>query len=179
VFSNTFGGSHLHFVLGGVSFIDKEFIRQSWVKAQTWAKIESPAFITRIEAIKKGVARYFTKYITKLTGGKDEIPRREQWQGRYVRYSARFFPQNVSTMAVYASWKRQLDADLFQWQHRAFTVHNNRACLAGLSGFIEESEQLDLNLEAFMTRPWEPGHDWIRGKPVETGIFDLSWYNMN
>lgn len=162
---------HLHFVLGGSTFIPYEFIREKWVTAQNWAQIENTAFIARIEKIRGNIQQYFTKYITKLIGGKDEIPRREQWQGRYVRYSRKFFPATVPTMAVYASWKRQFEADTFIWHPSAYTIHRDKACLAGVSGFIERAFHTDLELERLLNRQWDPDTDRIQGTKMRVDIF--------
>lgn len=90
---------HLHFILDTDSYIPYKILRFCWIKAQQWAKFPRVAWVCRIEKIKKGVQSYFTKYLTKLdNGGKDEIPRPENWQGRYVRYSRNFFPQRTSVM---------------------------------------------------------------------------------
>jgi hypothetical protein len=168
---------HLHFVLGGVTFIPYQFIRAAWSKAQTWAKITDIAFISRIEEIRGNIQQYFTKYITKLIGGKDEIPRREQWQGRYVRYSRKFFPTNVPTMAVYASWKRQFDLDLFQWKAKSYTIHNDRASAAGLTHFINLAKIADQELLETLNRPWLDQDDKLLGVKVTLDIFDIADYN--
>lgn len=157
---------HLHFVLGGSTFIPFEFIRNCWIKAQNWGGIEDPAFITRIEKIRGNIQQYFTKYITKLTGGKDEIPRREQWQGRYIRYSKKFFPTSVPAMAVYASWRRQWEADLYLWQFRSYSVFKDRACLAGVSGFIDRAIEADGTIDYWVNRDWNPLADKLKAEKI-------------
>jgi hypothetical protein len=163
---------HLHFILGGVNFVPYEFIRENWIKAQNWAKIGRPAFITRIEEIRGNIQQYFTKYVTKLIGGKDEIPRREQWQGRYIRYSRHFFPCSIPAMAVYASWKRQWQAEAYNWKFRSYSTYNDRACIAGISGFIDRSIQEDVDLEYWLNREWNPDIDRIRSTRLVVDIFN-------
>jgi hypothetical protein len=95
---------HFHFILSDSKFMDYDFLQECWKKAQTWAGFDKDkiAWNIRIEEIKKGneLEKYFTKYLTKLTGGKDEIPRPENWQGRYVRYSRKFFGSGISTKDI-------------------------------------------------------------------------------
>jgi len=101
---------HVHFILANDVFMEWEWLVPTWQKAQRWAGIETVAFNVRIERIRKNAQAYYTKYISKLTGGKDEIPRRENWQGRFIRYSRKFFPAPIPAMAVAAKFKRQMEA---------------------------------------------------------------------
>jgi hypothetical protein len=81
---------HFHFVLRS-GYIPQTIIKKCWIKAQNSAGFYKTAFDVRIEKIQSGVKQYFFKYITKLIEGKDELPRPEQWHGRGVRYSKKFF----------------------------------------------------------------------------------------
>lgn len=93
---------HFHFILSEDTYIPHATIQYYWEKAQSQALFEHIAWNVRIEEIKGDIQKYFTKYVTKLTNGKDEIPRPENWQGRYVRYSRRFFENGVSTKDILA-----------------------------------------------------------------------------
>jgi len=99
----------------GVKFIDREFMQECWQKAQTSAHFKHIAWNVRIEAVKGNIEKYFTKYLTKLVGGKDEIPRPENWAGRYVRYSKKFFGVGISTKDILQALlvQRNLDNDTF------------------------------------------------------------------
>lgn len=98
---------HLHFVIynplddANRGYIKKEIIQRAWEEAQKQAGFEKIAWDTRIERIKSNVTAYFTKYITKLTGGKNEVPG-DWWKGRYVRYSQDFFG-HISCESMIAS----------------------------------------------------------------------------
>lgn len=157
---------HLHFVLSGYSFIPYQFIVVCWETAQYWAKINAIAFICRIETICGNAQAYFTKYITKLVGYKDEVPRRENWKGRYVRYSAKFFPvglpamrlatrlnkmfhvqQTILKMAIYSPLSRLFPDIWLNLQDKMFHV-----------------QQLAINAD------WQPENDKARAVPA------LSWW---
>lgn len=89
---------HLHFIVSQATYFELDYLDYCWKVAQKRYKLEHLAWNLRIERIRKNTQAYFTKYITKLTGGKDEVPRREIWSGRYVRYSAKFFPAPIPLM---------------------------------------------------------------------------------
>lgn len=90
---------HFHFVLRG-GYIPQKILSKCWQKAQIQAGFEKVAFDVRIEKIRDSVKQYFFKYITKLTSGKDELPRPEQWKGRGVRYSRKFFAAPAPQVAA-------------------------------------------------------------------------------
>lgn len=100
---------HLHFLLGGYSHIPYKIIRQCWILAQQGSGIlENPAWVVRVEKIRANAAAYFAKYISKIAdGGKDEIPRRNLWGGRYVRYSKGFFHLDFQTTLKFLQLARQ------------------------------------------------------------------------
>lgn len=141
---------HLHFVLARVKFVELDYIDYCWRKAQTWAGIQRIAFIFRIEEIRKNVQAYFTKYITKLLGGKDEIPRRENWQGRYIRYSDNFFPTRIPVMAQFRHLKRQLEAGEFEPTAYSYV----RKPLQGFSGFLEATDREAQHIAWLHSRPF-------------------------
>lgn len=100
---------HIHFILSNTGYIELDYLDYCFKVAQKRYKVEKLAFNLRIEKIRKNVEAYFTKYITKLTGGKDEIPRRENWQGRFIRYSQHFFPVPVAAMLAASSFNKALE----------------------------------------------------------------------
>lgn len=154
---------HLHFVLSNDRYIHQSYLVECWIKAQTWAGIEIPAHHVRIEKIKGNTAQYFTKYISKLTDGKDEVPRRENWQGRYVRYSKKFFPTSVPTMAVYASLKRQFEAGEFD----ARPYFHVRQPLQALPDFFSKADATEETLNYLLNRDWQPHIDRQKAQPLE------------
>lgn len=100
---------HLHFVLPELGHIRYKIIRYCWKKAQAWAQFERIAWDVRIEKVKAGIQAYLAKYLTKLAdGGKDEIPRRANWKGRYVRYSRNFFKMVQPEVTAPTAAMRQL-----------------------------------------------------------------------
>jgi hypothetical protein len=106
---------HFHFILRNDEYIDIDFLTWAWQQAQVSAKFlaDKIAWNVRIEAVKGDIEKYFTKYLTKLTGGKDEIPRPENWQGRYIRYSRQFFGVGISTKDILQAinLKRHLNSE--------------------------------------------------------------------
>lgn len=150
---------HLHFILANAPFLDLDHLDFCWKAAQKRAKLEHLAWNLRIEKIRKNTQAYFTKYITKLLGGKDEIPRRENWQGRFVRYSKGFFPISVPAMLVGRKFAEKLkandDLDRVFW--------HVRKPLAGLSGFMERSDLENALIDKVTLNPWEPVLDKVRG----------------
>lgn len=152
---------HLHFILTNCQYLKWWKIKALWLKAQKWAGIENPAWNIRIEEVKKDLALYLHKYISKLKGSKDEIPRRGEWQGRYVRYSRKFFPATIPTMALFARFALAIEAgELLDFQ-----FFYTRKPLAGLSGFLEEASHDFEVISSLLNQPWDPLNDKIRGKP--------------
>lgn len=149
---------HMHFILTNCKYLKWWKIKRLWLKAQKWAKIENPAWNIRIEEVKKSLQSYLHKYISKLKGGKDEIPRREEWQGRYVRYSKKFFPATIPTMALFARFRQAIEAG----ELLDYAFFYTRKPMVGLSGFLEKSDnELDKLIHALNT-PWRPTDDRIR-----------------
>lgn len=165
---------HLHFLLAGYEFIEFEYVRHCWMKAQEWAKFDKIAWDERIEEIKKNAAAYFTKYITKATAGnKDEIPTKEDWQGRHIRYSKGFFGVPVAAMAAAAKVK----ADFASGEQLARLGFHTFRPLASLSGFIEGWDKSHSQIDGLVNRPWYP----IRPPgcvKVTLDIYDISQYNQ-
>lgn len=155
---------HLHFILAGAPFLEVDLIDYAWKKAQKWAGFTKIAWNIRIEKIKKNIQAYFTKYITKLTdGGKDEVPRRENWGGRFVRYSQNFFPISVPALLAGRAWCRQLAED-----SELDKVYSHvRKPMAGLSGFMEKSDREESKIYLIINGKWEPWRDQGRGSPLE------------
>jgi len=169
---------HLHFLLAGEGEdkVDYEFTKAAWQKAQLWAGIPADkiAFNVRLEKIRGSIQTYYTKYITKLTGGKDEIPRRENWQGRFVRYSRAstkgpgFFPAPIPVMATYAQFKRKLEAD----QELERVVSYVRKPLAGLSGWLEKQDREQDKIDWLLNRPWNWQEQKGRASPVPYDVLE-------
>ena len=170
---------HFHFVLSNDCFIHWTIIRDCWMKAQRWAHFDKIAFDIRIEEINSDVARYFTKYITKAGDGKDEIPRRSQWRGRFIRYSKRFF--RVPLAAVKAALN--LQAMLWHRNPKTYELEPNAPFPSRSSIFFDRGGSLrdfDFRLEhharlceaknddlhSLMTRPWNPTSDVLRADPL-------------
>jgi hypothetical protein len=93
---------HLHIILEDDCFIPMEILRMAWRRAQRRAGFRKIAWNTRIEKINGNLAAYFCKYVTKATDIKDEVPRRENWRGRFVFYSRKFFPAQLATIRLAA-----------------------------------------------------------------------------
>lgn len=160
---------HFHFILDGYNFIDHEYIRACWEQAQVWCELENIAWVLRIERIRKNIVAYFTKYITKMRGGKDEIPTREDWQGRHIRYSQAnsakgvkgFFPTTVACMAEFSKFSQAIEAGeqldrVFFWVRRP---------VQGLSAFQEKAHQEAEKLDTLVNAKWEYWRDTIRAGP--------------
>lgn len=157
---------HFHFILGNVVFIPYQVLRQHWLLSQKWAGINNTAWVLRVEEVQKNIQAYFTKYVTKLLGGKDEIPRRDQWQGRYIRYSKHFFPASISTMAAYASWRRQWELNSFEWPAHPYSQYHQNITHAGLTHFINTCKIADQSLVELVNREWNWLDDRLLGKPI-------------
>lgn len=160
-FNQTHTIPHLHFILANAPFLELDYLDYCWRLAQKRAKLEHLAWNLRIEKIRKNTQAYFTKYITKLLGGKDEIPRRENWAGRFVRYSTGFFPIPVNAMLAGKKFADKLaandDLDRVYWQVRR--------PLASLSGFLERAAKEDFALYEIVNQQWNPGQDRGRASP--------------
>lgn len=153
---------HLHFILQQRDFLELDYIDYCWKTAQKRYKLANVAWNIRIEKIRKNTQAYFTKYITKLTGGKDEIPRREIWSGRYVRYSAKFFPCPIPLMLQGRVFDTMLKAgdslDRVYWYVRA--------PLKYLKDFQKECRDTDNAVLKAINEPWDPLGDKSRADPV-------------
>lgn len=158
---------HFHFILADDCFIPQRQLQEIWEKVQRWAGFEKIAWNVGIEEIKDGsdIQRYFTKYLTKLTGGKNEIPDREKWGGRFVRYSRKFFsfPTKVVLMAL------QLNSDIAKDTHyktyfkpRPKLINDYRA----QDAFITKSQRQEIADSEFINRVWNPIDDIRRGNEL-------------
>jgi len=154
---------HIHFLLANEDYMAWDWLQDCWQTAQTWAGIGKIAFNVRIEKIRKNAQAYYTKYISKLTGGKDEIPRRENWQGRFIRYSRKFFPATIPAMAEYARFRRKLEAN----DQLDRLYYHVRKPLAGLSGAMEQFDREAARLDYLVNRPWSPATDRARAAPLD------------
>lgn len=168
---------HFHLIIDKIDFMYHEIIRQHWLTAQRWAGVEQSAWVLRVERIKKNVAAYFAKYITKnLDGRKDEIPRRENWKGRYVRASKFFFgeltdpdlpyrerkPLNRATLVNSLTLQRVLEAG----DELDRLYYQVREPLVSLPGFIEKADQAAAALDVILKKEWNPFTDADRAGPA-------------
>lgn len=176
-FNQTHTIPHLHFIINQTSYIELDFLDYCWRVAQKRYKLEHLAWNLRIERIRKNTQAYFTKYITKLTGGKDEVPRRTIWAGRYVRYSAKFFPLGVPAMLAGRVFNEKLKAgtglDKVYWYVRK--------PLKYLKDFQKECRDLNQCIIDTVNKPWDPLNDRLTGSPLPeddllTGIETIPVY---
>lgn len=153
---------HLHFILAGAPFLEIDYLDYCWKVAQIRYKVSHLAWNLRIEKIRKNIQAYFTKYVTKLLGGKDEIPRRENWGGRFVRYSRGFFPIPVNAMLAGKKFQEKLKAndqlDRVFWHVRK--PHQ------ALFGFKIDARRQDREIDAIVKADWIPAADRSRAAPV-------------
>lgn len=168
---------HIHFVLANTGYIELDYLDYCFKTAQKWAGIQKIAFNLRIELIRKGIEAYFTKYITKLTGGKDEIPRRENWGGRFIRYSRKFFPVPVSAILAASPFNRALKrAESFD----VFVFRVRQPKQGSLYWILDQIDELK-KCEAIRAQGWNPIKDINAGTPLEpdnllTGIETIPVY---
>jgi hypothetical protein len=148
-----------------------QFLRRIWQIAQRRAGIEKIAFVLRVEEIRKGVAAYFTKYVTKLVGGKDEIPRRQLWAGRYVRYSRNFFPVPISAMLAAHRFETLLKAGE---QLKRFVTYINKP-RQFLGKWQSDSEKDEIIIADAIARDWSPIADVKRGVLVTASLNARAW----
>lgn len=161
---------HLHCVIYNENdlkrgYVKKEVIKEAWRKAQEQAHFKLVAWDTRIERIRGTVRQYFTKYITKLTGGKDEIPP-AAWRGRYVRYSRAFFG-GISAAAMLArlaleKYLSEPNAD------RSYFLYSENLTLAE---FIRLASQAKEECDSAVRAEWQPGADKARAAPYIVEMF--------
>lgn len=148
---------HFHFILGNDTYIEQPLIKEIWEKVQKWASFEKIAWNVYIEEIKDNsdIQKYFTKYLTKLTGGKNEIPDRENWKGRYVRYSKKFFafPTSVILMALFLNQNIAADTN---WQ----TYYEVRPKLIydyhAQDNFVTECQNKEIAKSDLLNQKWNP-----------------------
>jgi hypothetical protein len=151
---------HFHFILGDDKYIPQPVIKEIWEKVQRWAGFESIAWNVYIEEIKdeSDIQRYFTKYLTKLTGGKNEIPNREKWKGRFVRYSKKFFNFSTDIILTALFVQQNISADN-NWQSyykiRPKLINDYRA----QDDFIAKCQAIEERESEFINRDWNPQRD--------------------
>ena len=162
---------HLHFVISGYDFLPFGFLRRRWLLAQRRKGVVKLAFVLRVELIKKGVAAYFTKYVTKLVGGKDEIPRKALWQGRYVRYSKNFFPVPVTAMIAASRFDALLAAGAIL---QRFVTYINKP-RQFLGKWQADSEKDEVRIAEVIKRDWDPIVDVQRGHLVVSSLNQRVW----
>lgn len=153
---------HLHLILCKDSFVPMTLIKACWIKAQNMAKFSTIAWDTRIEKIKFDVSKYFTKYLTKLGNGKDEIPRRENWAGRFTRYSERFFDVPVPAMLTAHSFGKWLENPGFE---RAFCLVSENM---SLEEFVRHCRDAEKELNELVNRAWDYTDDRHRAKILKS-----------
>lgn len=147
---------HFHFILGNDHYIPQPQIKEIWEKVQKWAGFEAIAWNVYIEEIKDNsdIQKYFTKYLTKLTGGKNEIPDREKWKGRFVRYSRKFFDFDTKTilMALFLNQciKEENHFETY-YKVRPKLLSDYRA----QDQFIEHCQYLERKKEDYRRLDWE------------------------
>lgn len=166
---------HLHFILAGAPYLELDYLDYCWKVAQKRYKLEHLAWNLRIEKIRKNIQAYFTKYVTKLLGGKDEIPRRENWGGRFVRYSRGFFPVPVNAMLAGEKFQEKLKAN-DTLDRLYFHV---RKPAQELFEFKMACRREEKELFAVVNKKWDPGADRSRAAPVPapdllTGVETIS-----
>jgi hypothetical protein len=168
---------HFHFILGNDEYIPQPTIKELWEKVQKWAGFESIAWNVYIEEIKDNsdIQRYFTKYLTKLTGGKNEIPDREKWKGRYVRYSKKFFNWSTDIILTALFLQQNISSDSnynTYYKVRPKLINDYRA----QDNFIQKCIQKEQEFSDFINRDWNPDRDkqlaYEQMKPV-TGQLTL------
>lgn len=164
---------HFHFVLSGDAYIPKMLIRSCWKKAQRAADFDKIAFDTRIEQINKNMQAYFTKYLSKATGGKDEIPRPENWNGRFVRYTLPrndrpgFFACPVPAIMAGYNLKKMLQRD--DCGRIAVLINSDTT----LEEFIASSQIEFKELRALVRKDWSYTNDQARATTVSATLFDV------
>jgi hypothetical protein len=166
---------HLHFILQGQTFIAHELIRACWKKAQSWGKCSKLAWNVNIQEIEKSMAGYLSKYLTKAGNEKDEIPRPENWKGRYVSYSPGFFPRPIPDMLLLAQWSdQQENADrierMYVWIDRE-NRYQEQAVTVSQKDWQEQVETLNLE--------WNWRDDKLHGQKETIDLFDISLYNVS
>lgn len=168
---------HLHFLLANTKFIEYRFIRSCWETAQRWAKFEKIAFIERIEKIRASVPAYMLKYLTKLTGGKDEIPRREMWQGRFVRYSRKFFSWKATEYQAFLRWqyfseRLSSDPDFELYTCEFFRLDAS----VKVNARIDSSTEIARRARDALSFNWSPTADAARARSQENQQLQLKEY---
>jgi len=177
---------HMHLVIYNygndrAGYIPAIVVQMAWEKAQKQAKFEKIAWDTRIERIKKDVAAYFTKYITKLTsGGKaEEIPTKETWKGRYVRYSTPSYYKDgslkrpgffgVAVSAITTAF------GFGQWCENPSSEKSylfiNQDC--SLDEFIKIAKAETDLVRGLVAQPWNFEADRARAELYIDGLFDI------
>lgn len=167
---------HLHCIIYNygnqvAGYIPQKIVKEAWKRAQEKAHFEKVAWNARIAWIRGDVSRYFTKYLTKLTGDKDEIPP-ESWGGKFVRYSRQskckktgeivrpgFFSVGVGAITTafgLGKWFKNPDDE------RSYSLITQKTTLPEFIRIVkEESEELD----RLVNEPWNYLTDENRAEP--------------
>jgi hypothetical protein len=162
---------HFHFILGNDSYIPQKTLQELWVKVQRWAGFQHIAWVVRIEKIRDGsnIMQYFTKYLTKLTGGKNEIPDREKWKGRFVRYSKSFFAFPTQTILASIALNEAIAKDdhwKTYYQIRPKLIMDYRQ----QDKFVEQCQSSESRHSQFINSEWDPDKDRERGNYLSTPV---------
>ena len=153
---------HFHILLDKDEYMHWTKIQEAWQKAQFWAHFERVAFDIRIEVIRKNIVAYFLKYVTKYTGGKDEIPP-ESWGGRFVRFSREFFMHSTTAMKRAIQLKQMLTnieeaqtkdglAPTSACPRTFFAFTNN---VEKLYTFVRTADVSGADLDRLVNQPWQ------------------------
>lgn len=156
---------HFHFILSDDCYIPQVFIKTCWETAQRWAGFSRIAFDVRIEKISSNIQAYFTKYLTKATDTKNEIPRPDKWHGRFVRYSRHFFAVPVPAILASLQLNRALEADDCYRTYFLIRPKLNYDFLA-INDWKMECIREEMHWNRLLGADWDPVRDRERGKFV-------------
>lgn len=156
---------HFHFILSDDTYIPQVQLTAIWEKAQEKAGFEKIAYKVWIEKIRSNIQAYFTKYLTKLTGGKDEIPKPENWRGRYVRYSRKFFDFPVPIIYSALLLNRAIEADNLSRSYFLIGPKLNFDWGAMIE-FKLKSDKKEKAIKAFLEKEFDIVKDREKGKFV-------------
>jgi hypothetical protein len=168
---------HFHFILANDAYIPYAFLQKCWKTAQKWAHFKKIAWNVWIEKIKPGnLFKYLLKYLGGAKGGKDEVPRPENWSGRYTRSSRKFFQHGRQAMLNAVRLQNWLiKIAVFQMDGgdpdsqsgpagRAFSLYSLRP--AELSYFLNDADLEFSKLQYLITRKWDYEQDRLRATKV-------------
>lgn len=158
---------HIHFLLVDFDFIPQHIYKICWIKAQKSAGINQAGWNVRIEAIKKGHNRYFTKYVTKTVGAKDEIPP-QKWGLRGIRYSRNFFIVNSAIISMILKFNRQCQTGNFT---KGVALLDFKAGFANQAVAVAKDYRFHVKQ---LKKGWNYGRDCRSGTRVLYGYLGLN-----